>query len=147
MRNSNHLHAHMNGMEWVVDARGCEPEALRSLELLQELFQRVISALRLRPIGEIQWHQFPNSGGITGLCLLAESHLACHTFPEFGSLCLNLFCCVPREPWNFEAELSAAFSATSVSVRAVTRQYGAVDEAEVVQVGSAHSTLSKDEGR
>jgi S-adenosylmethionine decarboxylase len=146
MRNSN-LHAHMNGMEWVVDAHGCVPEALRSLELLQEVFQRLISELCLRPIGEIQWHQFPDSGGITGLCLLAESHLACHTFPEFGSLCLNLFCCVPREPWNFEAELNAAFGATSVSVRAVTRQYGAVGEVEVVPVGCAQSNASEDEGR
>lgn len=118
----------MNGIEWVVDAHGCDPQALRNPELLRELFERIISALRLRPIGETQWHQFPNTGGITGLCLLAESHLACHTFPEFGSLCLNLFCCVPREPWNFEAELTAAFGAASVSVRTVVRSYSSSEE-------------------
>ena len=78
-------------------------------------------------MGETLWHQFPNTGGITGLCLLAESHLACHTFPEFGSLCLNLFCCVPREAWDFEGELATAFGATSVTVRTVTRPYSSIE--------------------
>jgi S-adenosylmethionine decarboxylase len=128
----------MNGIEWVVDAHGCAPEALRNLELLRDLFERIISSLRLRPVGETQWHQFPNSGGITGLCLLAESHLACHTFPEFGSLCLNLFCCVPREPWDFEGELRVAFGASSVSVRTVIRQYSESEELRLEPVGSTH---------
>ncbi len=114
----------MNGIEWVVDAQGCSPDSLRDSALLCNLFERIIAHLRLRPVGEPLWHQFPNSGGITGLCLLSESHLACHTFPEFGSLCLNLFCCVPREPWDFEQELTKAFGAASVSVRTVTRPYG-----------------------
>jgi S-adenosylmethionine decarboxylase len=117
----------MSGIEWVVDAHGCSAELLRSPELLRELFERIISGLRLRPVGETQWHQFPNAGGITGLCLLAESHLVCHTFPEFGSLCLNLFCCVPREEWDFEGALTSAFGATSVTVQTVNRPYGLVE--------------------
>src|SRR5215510_10676250 len=103
----------MNGIEWVVEAHGCAPEALSSLTALQQLFRQIIADLRLRQVGEIQWHQFPNTGGITGLCLLAESHLTCHTFPEFQSLCLNLFCCVPRKEWDFEPRLREMFSASS----------------------------------
>ncbi|HYM78467.1 MAG TPA: S-adenosylmethionine decarboxylase [Candidatus Dormibacteraeota bacterium] len=118
----------MSGIEWVVDAHGCSAEALSSPALLRELFERIVSSLQLRPVGAAQWHQFPNTGGITGLCLLAESHLACHTFPEFGSLCLNLFCCVPREPWDFEPALRAMFGATSVTVRTMTRSYGSEEE-------------------
>jgi S-adenosylmethionine decarboxylase len=87
------------------------------------LFERIISELNLRPVGETQWHQFPQTGGITGLCLLAESHLACHTFPEFHSLCLNLFCCVPRVEWDFEHALEKMFSASSVTIRNLVRPY------------------------
>ena len=128
----------MSGIEWVVDAHGCAPERLRNPERLRDLFARIISGLNLRPIGETRWHQFPNSGGITGLCLLAESHLACHTFPEFGSLCLNLFCCVPRERWDFERELTAAFGASSVSVRTVVRQYSETEGLRLEPVAGAH---------
>ena len=113
----------MNGTEWIVEAHGCAPEALCSLPRLQFLFERIIQDLKLQVVGETHWHQFPGTGGITGLCLLAESHLACHTFPEYSSLCLNLFCCAPRAEWNFEAALREMLGAGSVNVRRVVRPY------------------------
>jgi S-adenosylmethionine decarboxylase len=114
----------MNGIEWIVEAHGCSPASLADLPLLRALFQRIITDLKLRPVGETQWHQFPQTGGITGLCLLAESHLTCHTFPEFGSICLNLFCCVPRTEWDFDTCLYQTFGATFVNVRSLMRPYG-----------------------
>jgi len=113
----------MNGIEWIVDAQGCRADSLRSFEVLRNLFAQIIADLDLRTIGDTHWHQFPGTGGITGLCLLSESHLTCHTFPEFGSLCLNLFCCVPRAQWDFELKLSTLFSAATVHVRVVSREY------------------------
>ena len=77
----------------------------------------------LHPVAEPQWHQFPGAGGVTGLCLLAESHLACHTFPEFGSICLNVFCCRPRPEWAFEAYLRDKLGASAVRVRRLERPY------------------------
>ena len=119
----------MNGIEWIVEAHGCAPELRRDLRALRRLFEQIIEDLKLRPVGETQWHQFPQTGGITGLCLLAESHLAVHTFPEFQSLCLNLFCCVPRREWDFAVHLQKLFGATSTTVRRVARPY--VPEAEL----------------
>jgi S-adenosylmethionine decarboxylase len=113
----------MSGIEWVVEAYGCSSQSLRDTATLRELFNTIIREMKLRPVGETQWHQFPGTGGITGLCLLAESHLACHTFPEHGSLCLNLFCCLPRAEWDFEAVLQQLFEANSISIRRLQRPY------------------------
>ncbi|HKV64566.1 MAG TPA: S-adenosylmethionine decarboxylase [Candidatus Acidoferrum sp.] len=113
----------MSGIEWVVEAFGCSSRPLRDPAVLKNLFDNIIQEMKLRPVGETQWHQFPGTGGITGFCLLAESHLACHTFPEHGSLCLNLFCCVPRVEWDFEVILRQLFEAHSVSIRRLQRPY------------------------
>ena len=79
------------GSEWLVDARGCRSDALRSQAVLEALFARVIDDLALRPVAPALWHAFPGECGVTGVVLLSESHLTCHTFPETGFAAFNLY--------------------------------------------------------
>jgi S-adenosylmethionine decarboxylase len=113
----------MSGLEWIVEAHGCDSAALADARRLEELFHTLIRALDLHSLGKSNWHQFPGTGGITGVTLLTESHLACHTFPEYGSLCLNIFCCRPRPGADFDGLLKKEFGAASVVVRQVERPY------------------------
>lgn len=46
----------------------------------------------LRVVGDC-FHAFGAPGGVTGVLLLAESHLAVHTWPEFGSATVDVFVC------------------------------------------------------
>jgi len=109
------------GTEWVIDASGCNPERLADIEQLKLVFDRIIRDLELHVLGEISWHQFPSPGGITGLALLSESHLTCHTYPEFGAASFNLYCCRNRSAWPWERMLQELLGATKVEVRVFER--------------------------
>jgi S-adenosylmethionine decarboxylase len=113
----------MTGIEWIIEAHGCDAAALTDRRRLEQLFDSIVSAMDLHPLNKASWHEFPNTHGITGVSLLTESHLACHTFPEFQSLCLNVFCCRPRPAANFEALLQTGFAPAHVCVREVQRPY------------------------
>jgi S-adenosylmethionine decarboxylase len=116
----------VRGDEWVVEAFGCDAGRLADRAALAALLDRMVNELALRPIGAGQWHVFPPPGGVTGMLLLAESHLTVHTFPEHRSLCLNLFCCTPRPEWPFGERLAKAVGAAHVSVRHLVREYGSI---------------------
>jgi S-adenosylmethionine decarboxylase len=111
-----------SGREWVVDAYGCDSAALADLDLLERLFSEIIETLTLHPAAPPQWRRFPGPGGITGMVMLAESHLTVHTFPELGALCMNLFCCRPRPVADFERFLGA-FHPREVRVRRLDRPF------------------------
>lgn len=104
------------GCEWIVDAHGCDPAALKSLGAMQDLFARIVTDLGLQPVAEPIWHQFPDAGGITGVIALSESHLTCHTFPEGGFAAVNLYCCRPRAAWPWAQRLAEMLGATDVRV-------------------------------
>ena len=93
----------MQGMHLTADLRGCshdapaltDPEALRTLCLAE------VSAAGLTPVGEL-FHAFGDGQGVTGVVLLAESHVAVHTWPELHAVTLDVFVC------NFGRDNSAA---------------------------------------
>lgn len=113
------------GIEWLVDAFGCEPERLRDLGALRELGRVLIAALELSVIGEPLCHRFGGAGGVTGLYLLSESHLAWHTYPESALCTLNVYCCRERAMLDWQALLGKALGARQVDVRVLRR--GLVD--------------------
>lgn len=108
------------GTEWLVEAEGCDPGELRKEASLRSVFDRVIGDLGLKSINEI-WHTFPNEGGVTGIVALTESHLACHTYPEYGTATFNLYCCRTRPEWDWETNLIELLGAETVSVTKIER--------------------------
>lgn len=132
------------GTEWLVDAAGCDPAALGDVGALRAVFARAITELGLHPLGEPSWHKFPEPGGVTGLVMLTESHLACHTYPEFGTASFNLYCCRERPDWPWEERLREMIGARGVRVSRVVRAAPKVFD-EGAAVGASQSFARKGE--
>ena len=109
------------GTEWLVEAAGCDAEKLRDVEVMRTVFACIIADLGLKTVGKDIWHQFPGEKGITGLVALTESHLACHTYPEYETATFNLYCCKTRPEWNWETNLRKLLGAKNVHVQKINR--------------------------
>ena len=118
------------GREWIVDASGCLPDRLRSMETLRTVCERAVRELELQVVGQPLWRQFPDPGGVTGLYLLSESHLACHTWPESGLATFNLFSCRRRGDWPWAERLREMLGADAVSVRIAERGVAVAESVE-----------------
>jgi S-adenosylmethionine decarboxylase len=127
------------GREWIVDASGCARDRLTSLSSVRAVCEQVIRELELQIVGQPLWRQFPEPGGVTGLYLLSESHLACHTWPEMGLATFNLFSCRRRPDWSWDERLREMLGATAVSVRVAERgvPQATIDDARVIRAEGA----------
>jgi S-adenosylmethionine decarboxylase len=125
--------AFAEGVEDLVDAFGCSPAALSDRALIADIFAHVVRDLHLSPAAPPQWVEFPDTGGLTGVLLLRESHLSCHTFPEQGIATFNLYCCRPRDEWSWVDVLQLSLGAKRVLVRRVGRGGSAGERAPLAQ--------------
>ncbi len=124
------------GTEWLIEAAGCEAEKLREVETLRQVFAALITDLELKIIGEEIWHKFEGAGGVTGLVILTESHLACHTYPEHEIATFNLYCCRMRPIWNWQENLSRMLGAKQVQVQKIERGSKFSDTATTLNLNS-----------
>ena len=117
----------MDGLHLTADLNGVAP-GLRAMDDPQALRECCLGAVvqaGLQPVGQL-FHRFPAAGGVTGVVLLAESHLAVHTWPELGAVTLDVYVCNYGGDNSGRAQalldaLVAAFAPRAVERRALRR--------------------------
>ena len=84
----------MQGLHLTADLRDCATDraALTDAAALRARCLAEVSAAGLHPVGDL-FHGFGPGQGVTGVVLLAESHLALHTWPELRAVTLDVYVC------------------------------------------------------
>lgn len=89
----------MQGLHLTADLRGCDAAQplMTDVDALRTLCIAAVQAAGLSAVAEL-FHRFTpapgeSQSGITGVVLLAESHLAVHTWPELAAVTLDVYVC------------------------------------------------------
>ncbi|HET7772659.1 MAG TPA: adenosylmethionine decarboxylase [Burkholderiaceae bacterium] len=121
----------MKGLHIMAELHGCrcDTELLTDASRLRPLAEGAVKAAGLQALDAI-FHTFPphqgQPGGVTGTVLLAESHLALHTWPELAAVTLDAYVCNLTEDNSAKAHalvdrLAAAFAPLHTEKRAIHR--------------------------
>jgi S-adenosylmethionine decarboxylase len=106
-----------------VDLSGCTDLADREAGEIMATFCAALRAAGATVVEELA-HVFPETG-LTCVLILSESHAVLHTWPETGTVNIDIFSCSTRLK-SLEAidELRRSFGAQQVSVQEIARADG-----------------------
>ncbi len=98
---------------------GCDPFILDDVDLLKELMEEAARRSGATIVKSI-FHRF-NPYGVSGVVVIAESHLSIHTWPELGYASVDLYTCGENvDPWiafEFLKEKLKAKTATTIELK------------------------------
>ena len=121
----------MNGLHLIADLHDCRcaPSFLLNAPGLEVFCVEACLRHGLTVVGRL-FHAFRDAGGepagVTGTVVLAESHLAVHTWPEIGSATLDVYVCNfsgdnSQQAHALFAEVIASFAPTRMETKEVAR--------------------------
>ena len=101
------------GRQWLVEFRGCDPARLADLS---HVSQAMLDAAREAGATVVthSFHHFAaqeGGAGVSGAVIIAESHLAIHTWPEHRFAAVDFFSCGPVDMDRGLAVLKTALGA------------------------------------
>jgi S-adenosylmethionine decarboxylase len=105
------------GVHLIVDLHGAK--RLDDIEHIEATLRRCVAAASATLL-HIHLHHFQPSG-VSGVAVLAESHISIHTWPEAGYAALDVFMCGSADPDKCIPVLREAFSAKHVGVNELLR--------------------------
>ena len=113
------------GPHLTLDLIGCPKEVLQNYELHFKLLKDLPELIGMTPI--TQPYVFPYSGlvpedrGITGIVIIAESHLSIHSFEDKGYTFIDMFSCKPFDVERAERYIIDLFQPTKVEKNLIER--------------------------
>ena len=107
------------GRHVIIELWGCG-DAINDASLVKDAMRSAVQAANATLL-DIFVHEF-SPQGVTGVAVLAESHLSIHTWPEYGYVAADVFTCGSTTKPEAAAEvLRKAFAATTADVRELER--------------------------
>ena len=79
------------GKHLLLELKGCDDGVLNDIGFLREALLAAAGEAGATVLGE-SFHQF-NPQGVSGVVIIAESHLVIHTWPEYGYAAADIFTC------------------------------------------------------
>ncbi|MDA0260599.1 MAG: adenosylmethionine decarboxylase [Proteobacteria bacterium] len=101
------------GTHLLLDMWGAEN--LADVDAVDAILREAVAATGATLL-RIDLHSFDNSGGVTGVAILAESHMSIHTWPETGYVAIDVFVCGNCDPYRAIPILKNGFAPTSVQL-------------------------------
>ena len=99
------------GKQLLVDLYDCAPALLDDVGYIETSMKKAATAAGAAIVSS-SFHPF-SPCGVSGVVAIRESHLAIHTWPEFGFAAVDLFTCGDGvDPWRAYAVLKQAFRAS-----------------------------------
>jgi len=80
------------GKHLLLELKDCNRNLLSDLDFLRETLLSAAREAGAIVVGE-SFHPFPPYGGVSGVVIIAESHLSIHTWPEYGYAAVDIFTC------------------------------------------------------
>jgi S-adenosylmethionine decarboxylase len=105
------------GVHLIIDLHGAE--GLDDIDLVDATLRRCVAAAGATLLHMHLHHFHPN--GVSGVAVLAESHISIHTWPDLGYAALDVFMCGKAEPDACIPILRQAFKAQRVAVNELLR--------------------------
>ena len=106
------------GQHLILDIWGAEN--LNNLELIEQCFLESIQAANATLL-HIHLHHFIQGDGVSGVAVLAESHISIHTWPEKNYAAFDVFMCGQTSPMNVIPIILKAFKAKKHKLTAILR--------------------------
>lgn len=106
------------GTHLIIDLLGAQN--LDNAALIEKAFRDCVTACGATLL-HIHTHVFEPNGGVSGVAVLAESHISTHTWPEREYAAFDVFMCGAAEPHKAIDILRDAFSAREVRVTEILR--------------------------
>ena len=115
--------AHTTPVLYSVDLSGCEAIGAFTAEEISATFAAALGRAGATIVHALS-HAYPGAG-LTCALILSESHAVLHTWPETGTVNIDIFSCSTRlKSLDAIAELRRFFGARTVSIQEVPRADG-----------------------
>ncbi len=102
------------GRQILVEFYDCNSEKINDVSFIESAFLEATRASQATVISH-NFHKF-SPYGVSGVVVIAESHVSIHSWPEYNYAAVDIFTCGDTiDPWVIQEHLKEAFESNNIS--------------------------------